>query len=103
VSHHAIFPPVCTAAGDHFLLGLHLFGTSDHIELSDAEQARLVCYAVIHRLPDKALAEAVESLSDLFAFHSTMRNTRPQLPPVLSVPVHIRSTTVVPPFSIEEE
>jgi hypothetical protein len=102
--HHAYLPPVCgTPGGPTVFLGFHLFGTSDRIELSEEVQTRMFCHALVHWLPDRALAEAAESLSDMYTFYSTPVPQRLPLPHIASVPVEVGPTVVRPVFPLSEE
>lgn len=55
--------------GPSLLVGLHMFGTSDAVEIPAPLMARLLCHALVQKLPESGLAEATESLSEMVKFY----------------------------------
>jgi hypothetical protein len=79
-SWHRIFPLFRKAGGPTLLVGFHLIGTTDEIELPEPVVARLACHALIQQLPDAVLHDALESLNDYY------ESATPRLPSVMSLP-----------------
>jgi hypothetical protein len=86
-----------------FFVGCHFFGTTDELELSEADTNRLFCLALIQHLPDDALAEAAESLAAIYEFHQLPRARPPVLAVSETIPARITGTYVRPVFPIREE
>ena len=61
LGRHLFFSSPHHADGPTLLVGFHLFGTSDQPILPDSLVARLVCHALVQRLPESGLAEALET------------------------------------------
>jgi len=68
MSRHLFSAPVTGQAGSTLFIGLHYFGTSDRIEWAEPIWMRLLCLAMVQRLPDGALGEAATCLSGLYDF-----------------------------------
>ena len=81
----------------------HGLGTSGDIDVPDSVKARLLCCWMVYMLPERGLTEAVESLSDLYEFHSRAVELPKLTPPPKSVPVRIGKTIVRPVYPITEE
>jgi hypothetical protein len=60
---HLLQPTVRRPDGSQSCVSVHWFGTTADLSLSEAEQARLFCHALIECLPEAALEDAVESLT----------------------------------------
>lgn len=72
-------------------------------ELSKSAQYRLLCHALVHRLPEPALEEAAESLNELHEFYLN----RPALP-AMPAPAEFTKATITgrytaPLFPVLEE
>jgi hypothetical protein len=85
------------------VLGLHLFGTSDTTELPEPILKRLLCHALLQRLPDEGLDEAVESLLTMNEFYRLPSYVPPPPLPRKSTPVRMGPGYVRPVFPVTEE
>lgn len=92
------------AGGQSLFVGFHLFGTVDEIELPEPVITRLACHAIIQQLPEEALKEAIESLTETYAFYARPVPPPKPLPPApKSVPVRITGSYVRPVFPVTED
>lgn len=97
-------PPSFQEGESPFFLGfLHSIGTSDSEELSDSQLRRLLCHALLQRLPDEGLAEAMQSLADMNEFYRLPRFVPPQPLPQKSIPVRIGETILAPVYPVTED
>lgn len=83
--------------------GLHLFGTSDTTELPEPILKRLLCHALLQRLPDEGLDEAAESLFHMNEFYRLPRYAPPPALPRKSLTVQMGAGYVRPVFPVTEE
>jgi hypothetical protein len=72
--------PLRGTHGIRLLVGFHLFGTSDHIDLPEHVVSRLLCHALIQHLPDAALPDAIESLTSDYEMHEARKALPKSLP-----------------------
>lgn len=86
-----------------FALGLYLFGTFGTAELPEPILKRLLCHALLQRLPDEGLDEAAESLFNMNEFYRLPHYAPP--PPLLgkSLTVQMGPGYVRPVFPVTEE
>jgi len=99
-----LFLPTVSASGDmRYLLGFHMFGTTDELDLNEEDTIRLICHALIHRLPDQGLTEAVESLTGLYEFYTAPVEPPKPLLPHSRVKGRITGSHVRPVFPVTEE
>lgn len=85
------------------MLGFHLFGTSGEFDLPEPVTVRLLCHALLQRLPDEALPEAVESLTGMYEFYARPRLPLPELPARPSVSARITGSYVAPVYPVTED
>jgi hypothetical protein len=85
------------------LVGLHLFDTTDAVEIPEPLLSRLLCHALVQMLPEAGLPEAVESLSDMVQFYQNPPPAYRLLPHGPSVPIQIGPPVVRPVFPVTEE
>lgn len=64
---------------------------------------RLLCHALLQRLPDEALSEAVQSLFDMNEFYHLPQSVAPLSLPQKSIPVRITGSYMEPVYPITEE
>lgn len=100
---HRLFPHLVQSGESLFVLGFHLFGTSGIAELPEPMVQRLLCHALIQRLPDEGLAEAMQSLTDTNEFYRLPRFVLPPLLPQKSIPVRITGSYVEPVYPVTED
>lgn len=74
-SRHLLLPNLSERGPD---LGFYLIGTTDELELGEADCLRLACHILIQRLGDQALAETMNSLVEIARFYA--EPARPALP-----------------------
>jgi hypothetical protein len=86
-----------------FALGLHLFGTSGTPELPEPILKRLLCHALLQRLPNEGLNEAVESLFHMNEFYRLPHYVPPPSLPRKSLTVQMGPGYVRPVFPVTEE
>lgn len=86
-----------------FVLGFHLLGTSGTVELPEPILKRLVCHALVQRLPEEGLDEAVQSLIDMNEFYRLPPYVPPPALPRKSIPVRMGPGYVRPVFPVMEE
>lgn len=99
---HAILSPTWTT--DEVTLNLEFtIPTSDHFEWSEAIKTRIVCHFLIQHLPDNALREVWESLSEIHAFYATPARPRLSAPQPALMPATLGPVTVRPVFPVSEE
>lgn len=90
-------------------LGIHWLGlpndeTTGEVTIPESLLRRLICHALLHSLPDTAIAEAVQSLTEMREFHLSPRVRRvAALPPARSVVAKIGDHSVRPTFVASEE
>jgi hypothetical protein len=102
---HWLIPQPIQSGESLFVFGFHLFGTSGSAELPEPMLQRLLCYALIQRLPDEGLAEAMQSLVDMNEFYRLPRFVSPQSLslPQQSVPARITGSYVEPVYPVTED
>lgn len=100
---HWLIPQPIQSGESLFVLGFHLFGTSGIAELPEPMLQRLFCHALIQRLPDEGLAEAVQSLVDMNEFYRLPRFVPPPLLPQKSIPVRIGEAILAPVYPVTED
>jgi len=99
-----LLPVLPTVRGPVFVVGFPLTGTTGDRELSEADMKRLVCYALVHRLPTTGLDEAFESLSEMYEFYSRpVPPPKPLAEPVKKIPAKLGKTYIRPVFPIPDE
>lgn len=103
VGQHWIFPILSQPGEALFALGLHLFGTSGAAELPEPILKRLLCHALLQRLPDEGLDEAAESLFHMNDFYRLPRYVPPPPLPQKSIPVQMGKAIVAPVYPVTEE
>lgn len=97
------FPTSSHAGGLTVLVGFHFFGTSDRVILPEAVVGRLLCHALVRRLPEKGLGEALASLTEMVRFYSEPEPV-PRLPePTRWVPVQMGETVKATVHPVTEE
>src|SRR5205807_1889515 len=102
-SRHLFLPLQAGTGGPSVLVGFHLFGTSGGPDLPEPLILRLFCHALLGRLPNEALSEAVESLVGMYD-HYRLPYTPPQpLLPPRSVKARVTGSYVRPVFPVTEE
>lgn len=75
-------------------------GSSGTIDYSSV-LPRLICHALVNRIPDGGLGEMYETLSEIFAFYSARANPVALSPPKTVVGRVVRSMES-PPFAFDE-
>jgi hypothetical protein len=100
---HWFLPPLGQSGEAMFVIGLHLFGTSGKLDLPGPILNRLLCHGLVQRLPEDALPEAVESLSEMYKFYRQPFLQQPVLPAPTSIPVRMGPAIVRPVFPVTEE
>jgi hypothetical protein len=103
LGQHWFYPPLGQPGEARLVVGFHLFGTSGAAELPEPILQRLLCHALLQLLPDEGLAEAVESLSDMYEFYRLPRYVPPPSLPQKSIPVRITGSYVEPVYPVTEE
>lgn len=86
-----------------FVLGLHLFGIPGTVELPELILKRLLCHALLQRLPEEGLDEAAESLFTMNEFYRLPRYVPPPALPRQSIPVRVGKTIIPPVYPVTED
>jgi hypothetical protein len=100
---HWFSPPPGKPGETIFFVGFHRFGTFGTEELPEPILKRLICHALLQRISDDALSEAIESLSDMYEFYRHPPLQPPALPVPTSISVRMGPGYVRPVFPVAEE
>jgi hypothetical protein len=79
------------------------YGTTNSFEWPETAIARLFCHAVLQKLPDNALSEAVESLAQIFEFYSSNNAPMPPKLPAQAISARWGQGYVRPIFPVDED
>lgn len=77
---HLLLPTVKGASGGQSYIGLHWVGTTGDWTPSETELVRLYCHALLQRLPDEALRDAMEYLTTDYEFYQAQLNPPMRFP-----------------------
>jgi hypothetical protein len=92
-----------TGGGPSIVVGIHLPGTSDDLQIPEAVMNRLFCHVLIQHLQDRGLPEAVDRLSDMVGFYENPPPIYRQLTHGPTVVVKMGASTIRPVYPVTEE
>jgi hypothetical protein len=95
--------PVEEAGATNFRVSIHFSGTTNELEVPAAMGTRILCHLLVSQIPERGLAEALESLFEMWRFY---REPVPKLiepPRPQSLPAKLGATYDRPPFHITED
>jgi hypothetical protein len=102
-SRHDFLPLLEWKDGYSRSVDFPFFGTSNQCEVPETIMVRLLCHALLQRLSDKGLPEAVESLADMVEFYQNPPRPYRVLPQGESVTGQWGETRVRPVYPVKEE
>lgn len=100
---HLLLPASRGASTSRIYFGFHVIGTTANLDLSRGEQVRLLCHALIQRLDERGLGEAVESLVDMVRFFDAPPSVQRTLPTGPASPVKVGPAVVRPVCPVAED
>jgi hypothetical protein len=102
-SEHWIRFPVCgETTGIQAYLDVCVPSANETFSLSETDVYRLMCHALVHRLPQAAFGEAVESLSRMYDFYQDLPILPTSCPPD-SMKARITGSCTAPIFPVLED
>lgn len=85
------------------LVSFHHQATSGEPDVPEPLKARIVCQFLLSQLPDEGLAEALESLVQMWRFYQAPVVPPPALPAPARIPARLGEAYVRPVFPVTEE
>jgi hypothetical protein len=82
---------------------IHFSGTSTEPGLPEPVQARLICHLLLNQIPERGLAEALESLLEILRFHREPVPRMMESAPPESIPATLGAMYDRPPFHVTED
>ncbi len=103
-SDHWFRFPVCEQPDAmHAYFDVFVPSDSEVFSLSETDAYRLFCHIVVQRLPDRAFAEAVESLTQMFEFYRESPRVLPAQAAPASVKAKVSGSYTAPVYPITED